>query len=181
MDIFGDERVEPSWGSVGANTMWGSWYTCPKSGKAESISFYWNYWVSSRVKCVIYRKRDGALVGYTEEKFLGAEQNNTWQTFKIISGGALEANTDYWLLAWFESGGLRRYSSEVGKGLSFAAPYGVPPGKVDGRIINERVSIYCTYTPTVLPVEWVPTIVGGFLPIFFGLAVIGYTELTKKR
>jgi hypothetical protein len=31
------------------------------------------------------------------------------------------------------------------------------------------------------PVEWLPIAIGAFSPIIFGLAVIGYTELTKKK
>lgn len=188
-DIFGNDKVGAAYASTGANTIWGSWFTCPKHGKAESISLYWRHWVSSRVKCAIYRKSDGALIGYTEEKFLGKEHDMTWQTFKIVEGGQLEAGVDYWLVAWFDHGGARVFDYQLYKGIWAEAPYNAFPEKLPtGRTVHENVSIYCTYTPTAPPtppappgMEWLPIAIGALSPIIFGLAVIGASELTKKK
>jgi hypothetical protein len=73
--------------------------------------------------------------------------------------------------------------------------HAVTPTPVEGKIgfywveskvgveVNDKLKfgVMPVAVPPAPPVKWLPIAIGGLSPIIFGLAVIGYTELTKKR
>jgi hypothetical protein len=134
----------------------------------------------------LYTIRDGLpdkLLAVTAE--VDVDSTAMWRDFPFPEPVKLDAG-EYGLAymfssesytVWFDPGEEKQTCLRVRSYVEgFPDPFGSP-----GLIFPEAVSIYGTYTPiAVPPVEWLPIAIGGFAPIIFGLAVIGYTELTKK-
>ena len=130
------------------NRIFASWYTCPENGQANSITVYLKQYSSytPKIKCAIYRKSDGSLIGYTEEWQLTSGWDG-WRTFSIISGGNLQAGTDYWLAMWGNEFYYRYYDSVSDKGCQKSATYNDWPDPLTGiTTTDNKNSIYCTYT-----------------------------------
>lgn len=132
-----------------ANLMGGSWFTCPESGTADSISVYSDYRLGAEMfKCAIYKKSDGSLVGETEE-ITGLEYESGWWTLNFTEPKPVLSNTDYWLLFWQSdwSPEIRYDDSEAGKGhRTTDYAYGSWPDTITITETARIYSIYCTYT-----------------------------------
>jgi len=125
----------------------GSWYSCPGTGDADSITVYLKQKFENlpKIKCPIYKKSDGALVGYTEEWTLTSGWDG-WKTFNIISGGSLTAQ-DYWLVFWTNNLVSGYEDAETNKGLYKSQTYDGFPDPLTGfTLIARKWSVYCTYT-----------------------------------
>ena len=136
------------------NAIRGSWFTCPESGTADSITYYGDFDPSYSAKCAIYKKSDGSFVAGTEER---TNMSGTgWQTFNYTTSPTLE-NIDYWLVGWGE-GPLTLTpkmtmvgDSQSGKGGVEVVTYNSWPSTYDPDILDNIYSIYCTYTAVAPP------------------------------
>lgn len=154
MSTFGNTSTAGINTSSHKGGIFGSHFTCPEKGVAESISVYMTpgYWgPGEKIICGIY-KMDGSLVGQTEERLDGGDG---WQIFIFSEPKpSLEENTDYILVVWTDSYNLIRAQYPVtDKSRRYAKIYtGNFPSSVNftvgNSIGNFLVSIYCTYTPT---------------------------------
>ena len=145
---FGYETKGGTAEQGGKNALCGSWFTCPESGTAESITLYVEQYFAAtpHIKCAIYKKADGSLVGHTEEWQLTSGYDD-WKTFNIISGGNLQGNVDYWLMFWQDSLIWTYTDSETEKGACKSVTYNGWPDPLTGlNIYDRKYSIYCTYT-----------------------------------
>jgi hypothetical protein len=151
---FGYETKDAE-ADTGPNIILGSWYSCPNSGTANSITVYLKQYGSytPKIKCAIYKKADYTLVGNTEEWTLTAGWDN-WKTLNIISGGTLEA-TDYFLVTWISSVVYVYRGILASKGRWSSTTYDGWPSPWSPNTSGEKFSLYCTYT--------VPPPAGGVL------------------
>jgi len=143
---FGYETAGGSSQSV-ANRISGSWFTCPESGTADSISLAAAGTVSRvHSKCAIYKKSDNSLVGVTDEK---EGVSSGWNTYSFSTSPSL-SNIDYYLVAWsdayFGQGVDLRYDTASGKGGYEARTYNGFPDPWSPTSEDRIYSIYCTYT-----------------------------------
>ena len=146
---FGYETVGGTRTGYIKNRITGSWFTCPESGSADSISVYLDnsyspYPTIGQEKCAIYLKSDNSLVASTEEHCGGLSDD--WLTLSITSGGTL-SNTDYYLVFWTSYNYQRLYyDSASGKGAYQDLTYGDWPDPWNPTSEDRIYSIYCTYT-----------------------------------
>lgn len=143
---FGNEVV----GALAAYTdgIDGSWFTCPPdAGKAVSITARLVQYdtLTPKVKYALYNKFDNSLVGYTEEWTLTNGWAD-WKTLNIISGGTL-APIDYWLVIFKSEYILLAYKTETDKGAWQDVAYNNFPDPWSPTLVDEKLSIYCTYSP----------------------------------
>ena len=151
---FGKTTVGATSRSFLTDAIVGSHFVCPENGTAESISWYGRTVVSSyRAKCAIYRYSDNSLVAETEE--LTGLDTLGWHTHSFSEPKpSLSANTEYWLVVWFESdiGNQSEiytdYIENAG-GNQFLDYTGNFPDSWSPTILHDEYSIYCTYTPAV--------------------------------
>lgn len=158
-DNFGNETAEDLYTSIKDDIV-GSWFSCPKSGQADSITARLKLDNTGflaktfHVKCAIYDKSDGSRVGYTVEwsKTVGGLDTWIgWHTFSIISDGSLNIK-DYYLCAWAkETGAYIAYKTEATKGAHDIVVYDGFPDPWTPEGFSVKCSIYCTYTPIVPP------------------------------
>jgi len=140
------------------NRITGSWFTCPDSGIAQSITAAVRNALGVDVpyKCAIYRRSDGKLIGVTEEVMVpptGAP--GPWITFNFPEPKPqLEANTDYYLVAWAkQSYSALHGTEEVGKGGYQELTYNSFPDPWSRLLEDRKHSIYCTYVPAPPRIE----------------------------
>ena len=135
----------------------GSVFTCPLSGKADSITVGLVYvtgaW-TGKVKCAIYKHSDLSLVGVTEERTITPPTTpGAWYIFNFAAPKpSLAAGTDYVLVAWGESaagdvGILHDAGAANQRHYQNIAYNGFPTPLVPTHG-TEKDSIYCTYTPS---------------------------------
>jgi hypothetical protein len=133
----------------------GSKYQCPRDGVAESITVYLRVYVkvARRVRCMIYDS-NFRLLGTTKEKLVAPGVD--WITFDFPAPKpTLTAGAYYWLVAWSEDmagGGVLVYPGpgEYRQGTWHYKDYNLPPDPlVPGGWSDDRMSIFCTYTPLV--------------------------------
>lgn len=104
--VSGDEtlyNVTPNYRWQCLNdTIFGSWFTCPSSGRAENMVAYLAILgTGHRQKCAIYRKTDNTLVGSTEWIGGWGTTGTKWWTFEFSDPKpSLVGGEDYWLLCW---------------------------------------------------------------------------------
>jgi len=158
MATFGYETIG-SLGSTLSNYKDASQYTCPEDGTAQSItaalkasSGTWE----GHVKCAIYKASDLSSPitnGETEEKTLTLNTTAAWFTFNFPTPPTLEANTDYVLCAWADTGSgstarmLRDDDASVNRWY-VSATYSDTWGDLPASDRTGKFSIYCTYTPS---------------------------------
>jgi len=159
----GTKELDPNFGyetkggtelAPAGNYINGSWYSCLDTGDADSITVYLKQKFENlpKIKCAIYKKSDGALVGYTEEWTLTSGWDG-WKTFNIVSGGSLTAQ-DYWLVFWANNLVCGYEDAETNKGLYKNLAYDGFPDPLTGfSLIARKWSIYCTYTAGGGPTE----------------------------
>ncbi|RLI20131.1 hypothetical protein DRO54_06985, partial [Candidatus Bathyarchaeota archaeon] len=125
----------------------GSWFSCPESGTAESITFYLPEGANDDGprKLGIYRKSDNSFVDGTAE--YSGETPNSWVTHPLEEPKPSLSAEDYWLVHWGEEYSLA-YDTVTGKGVKDTAAYPASwPSTLDTSTIEDRqYSIYCTYT-----------------------------------
>ena len=143
---FGYESVGSTHTSSSSDRILGSWFSCPESGTANSITFYLpgDLYDDGPRKLGIYKKSDNSFVGGTAE--YSGETPNNWVTHDLESPQPSLSAEDYWLVHWAEENALR-YDSVTGKGGDQAVGYpGSWPDPWNPYITDRKYSIYCTYT-----------------------------------
>jgi len=142
-----------------ANYLHAARFYCGSAGTATSLTIYLKYSGYSNIKLAIYTDDNGypgTLVGYTEPWLVTSGYNN-WKTLNIISGGNLTPGY-YWLVWWQQYIGNKfYYSIDVTDGYKYVFVYQAygdtfpntfPAGGTNYN--NEKCSIYCTYTPSIV-------------------------------
>jgi hypothetical protein len=132
------------------NVIRGSVFTCPKAGKAVSISAFIigssDYY--GNAKAAIYKHSDLSLVGSTGELYVG-EQTGTWFNFTFSTQPDL-INTEYVLVVWAQSLTgtcyLKHDAGDTDRGHYQSATYGTFPNPLVPTHDNNKYSIYCSYT-----------------------------------
>lgn len=144
--IFGTEIRGWSHVVLPANQIRGTWFTCTERGIADSITF----WLDkkppegTRIRYAIYKKSDGSLVGYTEERVSPPEG---WLTLNIVSGGGLDFG-DYWLDVWSDNPlSVLMHEAADRAGVHFQE-YDSFPDFVSPQPYDHIYGVYCTFTPT---------------------------------
>ena len=159
---FGYESI-PSTSYFIENKIAGSWFTCPESGTADSITVYAGAGGASyfpvHLKCGIYKKSDNSFVGGTEEQYY--EDRNSgfyyedWYTFNFQSPKPSLENIDYYLVLWTDNSVEFPYDTETGKGADDYETYGTWPDPWSPVSRDRKFGIYCTYTVEAPPAgEW---------------------------
>jgi len=140
-----------------ANRIYGSYYQCLEKGQATAIVLKLRNFeaFTPNIKCAIYRKSDGALIGYTEEKNISGKGAYTWVEFHIISGGTLVAGQDYYLVFWANDiitipYGVHDHVADKGCRLNLAYD-GFPDPLVGYTTEALQYCIYCTYQAAYEP------------------------------
>jgi len=161
MATFGNENYGTDKGGI-YGLITGSWYTTGTvGGYADSMTTHVEVSISSHnVKCAIYAYDGdgdaGALLGTTEEIGLAIGFND-WKTFAFVNKPYLEANTNYFLVAWASDSPacyVRMDSADANKGVyKFSAYNGFPDPFTGEAGIAKAISIYCSYTPGYRPVK----------------------------
>jgi len=137
------------------NRIRGSWFTCPESGTAQSITVYLDCTSSAKkAKTAIYAYVGvgdaGNIVGETEELTIAVDFDG-WKTFSFSDPKpSLSADTKYFLNGWGESGSgfLNMYwTDEINKGLYKSVTYNGWESPLTGETVGDALySIYCNYT-----------------------------------
>jgi len=147
---FGYTNVGASGLSNSQDVIYGSWFTCPESGTAESITAYIQHSASGyNGKCALYKKSDGSLVQGTLE--VEVPTTVQWVTFDFATTPQIE-NIDYWIVVWLQGQGFPPLShsiyfdSETGKGGITYTSYNSFPDPWNPTLEDKKYSIYCTYT-----------------------------------
>ena len=145
---FGYETAGASSTTFQSDNTRASWFTCPESGTAQSITVYCTRgWTSTSQKCAIYKKSDGSKIAETTETEVGTTAE--WYTFNFASPPDIE-NIDYWLLIGWDANSivwLKLYwDSETGKGAYQSIQYPTLPDPFEPTYRDRKFSIYCTYT-----------------------------------
>lgn len=160
----GEFRLDPNFGyetesgsgSSNTNQIRASWFTCPESGTADSISVYTRAVTSAPMKCAIYKKSDNSLVGVTEQITL--ESTVQWHVFNFTAPKPSLQNIDYWLAMWLDGGtSYYYYVSETEKGAYQNLAYNSFPDPFVPINSNRKTCIYCTYTAGGAEDETAPT------------------------
>jgi len=140
-----------------SDRLFASWFTCPESGTAQSITVYCrrhNVEGTSQ-RCVIYKKSDGSKIAETAEASVST--TNDWYSFSFSSPPDIE-NIDYWLGIGFDAefGDAFRlfYDSESAKGGYSSITYPTFPDPWSPTTTDRIFSIYCTYTTAAPPTGW---------------------------
>jgi hypothetical protein len=147
----------------GSTAQWGTGYlrgckfTIAEAGQANSITMYLKGGTAAKnFRCLIYADNGGypgALVAVTETLSIAVGWDG-WKTFQIASGGALSANTPYWLFGWSEASGSTIYAyydaGDTNQATYSSATWdGAPdPFPSGGSQYARKISVYCTYTPS---------------------------------
>ena len=153
---FGYAIVGGKFGALLNSQIRGSWFTCPESGTAVSLSMYINDgWTAAHIKGAIYKKSDNSLVGDTEEETTPDDPTfvQEWYTFNFFGSPSLSNNEDYYLVGWAsktpsDAFTSLYYDAVPGKEGYQEISYGTWPNPWTPTIGNRRFSIYCTYTPS---------------------------------
>lgn len=126
-------------------------YACPASGTATSITAYLKELnAGAKVKFAIYKVSDDSLVAYSDEWTITSGYDN-WKTLNIAWGGALVA-TDYYLGLWFDTGTYYYHAGATIASVYDSEAYdGFPNPLVPTAWADRDISVYCTYTPDVVP------------------------------
>ena len=132
------------------NTIRGSSFNIPGSGRVENISVYIELSGASNrlVKTAIYSEAHG-FIAETEQKTI---PSTGWYNFSFADPKpVLTANTNYILVAWSDSGigsVLLHYNSgSSNQGHRSSRNYDNWPSSVSFSHNTDRYSIYCTYSP----------------------------------
>lgn len=156
MARFGYETKGANYHSI-RNNMQGSKFTCTESGTADSITGWLETITVGNAKCAIYDS-DLNLVGVTEERTLDVV--GQWQTFNFTAPKPSLSAADYWLVAWSTCYSYLYYDGgAANQGADYLKTYNsFPDPLVPDAYFDEKMSIYCDYTPTV--VGWTGKISG---------------------
>lgn len=149
-------RIDPNFGyetagryiSCSPNTIEGSWFTCPESGTADSLTMWIKDYAAGAIKGAIYNKSDDNLVVETEEKHLSGSFTCKEHTF-TISGSPSLSNIDYYLVKWTNGSDVGIYYDRIDETKSAYqedTEYGTWPNPWSPTPSYEKFSIYCTYT-----------------------------------
>lgn len=156
MATFGYEEIGDAEGWCD-DTVFGSLFTCPEDGVADSITVYGCAagMAPTKFKAAIYRHSDLALIGSTEEKELPAFTEPHWDAFNFSAPKPGISNVGYILVLW------ANLPSIVGYPHIKTAGGVADQGHKDSEVYNDfpnpfvltshdgsKCSIYCTYTPT---------------------------------
>ena len=122
----------------------GSWFNCPESGTADSISAYHDDY-GDGAENAIYKKSDNSFVGHTTSGSGSAIQD--WHTFNFVDPKpSLSGGTDYWLVLWATDYTYFFYdSADDGRG-GHQNNVDKWPDPWNPTTNNRKFSIYCTYT-----------------------------------
>jgi hypothetical protein len=128
----------------------GSWFTCPESGTANSVTAYLAApGGGSYGKAGLYKKSDYSLVGQTPTQYV--PQAAQWNTFNFSSPQPSLSNIDYYIV--FASAGASLasrismyYDAETGKGAYSSWSIDGLPDPWSPTVEDKKYSIYCTYT-----------------------------------
>jgi len=146
---FGDTSTSASNDRSITNTIRGGRFTCPNNGQADNISAYLEIpgGYKGSVKFGIYRVSDNTSVGNTSAS---SSEATGWNTLDIAAGGALEANTDYYLVAWAsDSKTVNLYYDANGATGAYESGQtydGFPASWNPIMEANTNYSIYCSYS-----------------------------------
>jgi len=143
---FGYEYVGNSAEGSISDYIKGSWFTCPESGTAESITFYlpdMGFDEGPR-KLGIYKKSDNSFVGETAEYSGGTA--DSWITYELESPKPSLSNEDYYLVHWGEEYALS-FDTATDRGAYQLVGYpGSWPDPWSPQSCDKKYCIYCTYT-----------------------------------
>jgi len=158
---FGYETIGASEVTGGPDTIYGSWYTCPEQGTADSISIYCHRDAADPIKCALYKKSDNSLVAGTEE--INASTTHQWNTLNFPTPKPSLENVDYWLCIWGKyiptsSNCLfLRYDTDTEDdkmGIQPSVTYNSWPDPWNPAVFYAyKMSIYCTYTAEAGAIE----------------------------
>lgn len=126
------------------NVIYGSIFTCPEAGTADSITVRING-KGYAVKCAIYKESDYSLVGVTEERIIPNTGDFTWEQFDFASPPTLE-NTSYVLVAWASNWTPFRYQTGEGSQREQSISYNSYPDPLVPNSYTGEYAIYCTYS-----------------------------------
>ena len=150
-------RIDPNFGyetagsylSCNPDRIDGSWFTCPESGTADSLTMWITDFMAGAIKGAIYKKSDYSLVVGTEEKHLSGGNCTCEEYTFTLSGSPSLSNIDYYLVRWTNGAGVCIHLDAVGtsKGAYEDSAYGTTwPGTWSPTPLDVTFSIYCTYT-----------------------------------
>lgn len=156
MPTFGYEG-DSTWRVTGGlgNRVTGSWFTCPESGTAQSITVRTGFIfveTTCKLKCALYKKSDNSLVGVTEEITLPDAGIQDWFTCDFVEPKPVLEAIDYWLVAWGSVVGGKSgayfyaMTPEEGKGAYQSIAYNGLPNPWNPIIDDRKLNIYCNYT-----------------------------------
>jgi len=174
MATFGNTDVPTPLNSTSApilNSIKGSWFACPETGIADSITSWLvsgalGRW-AAKVKYAIYAYAGvgdaGGLVGVTDELLYfggGLEVHpGVQRTASFSAPKPLLYNVNYYLVAWatITSGGVglvRSNTLVANKHVRKDLAYDSYPNPMTGESAgNRRFFTYCTYTPAVFALK----------------------------
>jgi len=147
--------------------------TCPETGVAESITvglFQTLVLETWDIKCALYKVdtvpfgdslEDMSYHSETEERIgMGVAGTPTWYTFNYIVGASI-SNIDYWIVVWAGNPSYGGYKLYIAGDIVTVPPYqGYKEGPITYNAFPATLlatgmgmaySIYCTYTPVVVP------------------------------
>ena len=154
MSVFGNETPGASKALL-AGYILGSWFTCPTSGTADTITAYVEGASRDPFKCAIYRRADNRLVGVTEEITLDGPFTG-WLAFNFSAPKpTLAPGTDYFLVCWGKFSTQLLYYDSPGNSGNQRIPYDAWPDPwsptIDPEPYTRNYSIFCTYSPVAPP------------------------------
>jgi hypothetical protein len=124
--------------------------TAASSGTLNSISLLCdNANANASVKFALYDDVAGVATNRLATTAAGAQTNNAVTTLDLVTPYRIVAGTSYWLVVGCQVGATyfgTKYSTAAGIGASFTCTTYPPATIVFQQLINERLSIYGTYT-----------------------------------
>lgn len=142
------------------NRISGSVFTANENARADNITAFinQNFLTLARHKCMLYRANDSTLVGTTTENWKsrgGLAASPWWAVFNFTgTKPLLIKGVQYVITCWGNnslSGVYYDESNFATAGSYGSYTYGIPPTQANFTQEPKYYSIYCSYTPDVVP------------------------------
>jgi hypothetical protein len=169
----------------------GSVFTANEDGRADNIIALIDQQSNAGpYTCMLYRASDATLIGTTTSEWVslprgsGYSSSCWWAVFNFTgTKPLLEKGTQYVITCWGDSATsliLYNESSFSGKGRYDNQTYGTPPNPADFTNESRYYSIYCSYTPDIIPPQITDVIVSPDT-VGFGYNVTITSNVTDNR